>query len=199
MLIKQPACLKCGKQLEDERQEYCSDCMRKTHVFDRGAAVFSYTDAMKKSMYAFKYNNRREYAGFYAANAFKEYGNYLKIWAPQAIIPVPLHKSRYRKRGYNQAQVFAKELSRMSGIPMDENMLVRVKNTRPQKELDDKERVHNLNNAFQIMPDSVKYSSVLLTDDIYTTGTTIDECARVLKDYGVSNVYFLTVCIGRGF
>ena len=76
---------------------------------------------------------------------------------------------------------------------------MRVKNTRPQKELDDKERVHNLNNAFQIMEDSVKYRRVLLTDDIYTTGTTIDECAGVLKAGGVSNVYFLTVCIGRGF
>lgn len=198
-LIKQPACLKCGKKLEDDAQEYCSDCMRKNHVFDRGVAVFSYTDAMKKSMYAFKYNNRREYAGFYAECALKSYERYFRLWKPEVIVPVPLHKVRYRRRGYNQAEIFANELSRLSGIPVDNRLLMRVKNTRPQKELDDKERVHNLNNAFQIMGDSVKYRRVLLTDDIYTTGTTIDECAGVLKAGGVSNVYFLTVCIGRGF
>ncbi len=136
---------------------------------------------------------------FYADIINEKYGPVIKTWQPQAIIPVPLHSSKYRKRGYNQAEVLAKELSTQLNIPVDSTSLLRIKNTVPQKQLNDRERCNNIINAFQMAKNSVKYKKVLLVDDIYTTGITIDECARVLKAEGAELVFFAVVCIGRGF
>lgn len=197
--ISQPYCFKCGKQLEGEEREFCRDCTVKKHNFDRGVAAFAYSDAMKKSMYAFKYNNRREYAGFYAQALLEQYEGIVRGWQAQALIPVPLHKARYRSRGYNQAEVLAKEIGRRTGIRMDAGTLVRVKKTKPQKELNDRERNNNIENAFQIDKNGVRYKCVVLVDDIYTTGATIDECALTLKAGGADRVYFMTVCVGNGF
>ena len=201
-LIKQPACLKCGKKLEDDAQEYCSDCMRKNHVFDRGVAVFSYTDAMKKSMYAFKYNNRREYAGFYAECALKSYERYFRLWKPEVIVPVPLHKARYRRRGYNQAEILARHFGKLSGLPVGTEMIARIKDTRPQKELSAGERKRNLAGAFSVGRQVRELNQipecVIIMDDIYTTGSTMEACSAVLKETGIRRIYFLCVCIGQG-
>lgn len=158
-----------------------------------------YSDALKKSMYAFKYNNRREYAGYYANEIFNNQGHILKSFGAEALIPVPLHKKKLRKRGYNQAEVLAKALSDYMKIPVDANVIKRVKNTKPQKELNDSDRVKNLESAFKMNINSVKYNKVILVDDIYTTGSTIDECAALLKANGTDKVYFVTACVGRGF
>ena len=123
----------------------------------------------------------------------------IRGWNAEVIIPVPLHVKRLRTRGYNQAEVFARALSEEFGIPVDAHTLVRVRNTRPQKELSDVERKNNIENAFQTRINSIKYKKVILVDDIYTTGTTINECADVLKRTGVEDVYFVTACIGNGF
>lgn len=195
----QPACLKCGKPLEDAQGELCHDCTVKKHTYDRGVAAFVYSDAMKKSMYAFKYNNRREYAKYYAKEIYELYGHVIESFGAQALIPVPLYKSKLRKRGYNQAKVLADSLAMYLDVPVDDGVLVRVKNTKPQKMLDDANRVKNLEKAFQIRKDSVKYNKVIIVDDIYTTGSTIDGCAQVLKEAGVEKVYFVTACAGRGF
>lgn len=192
-------CFKCGKQLDEEEREFCRDCAVKKHNFDRGVAAFSYSDAMKKSMYAFKYNNRREYAGFYAKELIERYGDIIKGWRAQALIPVPLHPSRYRSRGYNQAEVLAREIGRQTGIKVDTETLVRIKKTTPQKELNDRERNINIENAFQIAKNGVKYKNVIVVDDIYTTGATVDGCALALKAGGADRVYFMSVCIGNGF
>ncbi len=192
-------CFKCGKQLDEEEREFCRDCAVKKHNFDRGVAAFSYSDAMKKSMYAFKYNNRREYAGFYAKELIERYGDIIRGWRAQALIPVPLHPSRYRARGYNQAEVLAREIGRQTGIKVDTETLVRVKKTTPQKELNDRERNINIENAFQIDKNGVKYKNVIVVDDIYTTGATVDGCALALKAGGADRVYFTSVCIGNGF
>ena len=143
---------------------------------------------MKKSMYAFKYNNRREYAGFYAKELIERYGDIIKGWRAQALIPVPLHPSRYRARGYNQAEVLAREIGRQTGIKVDTETVVRVKKTTPQKELNDRERNINIENAFQIAKNGVKYKNIIVVDDIYTTGATVDGCALALKAGGADRV-----------
>lgn len=198
-MISPPYCMKCSKPLDDDFKELCQDCERKEHAFVRGVAAFSYSKAMKRSMYGFKYNNRREYGKYYADVIWEKFGSTIMSWNADALIPVPLHSARFRKRGYNQAQVLAKELGKLSGIKLDDEMLVRVKNTKPQKELTDKERNNNIESAFQIRINDLKYSKVILVDDIYTTGATINECAKVLLDGGVGKVYFITACIGNGF
>ena len=197
--IKEPACKKCGKQLENERQEYCSDCKRKRHHYVQGKAVFSYKKEMKLSMYRFKYSNRREYAQFYAKEATRRYGDCLIRRGIEIIIPVPMYAGKRRVRGYNQAEVFAKSLGKETGIPVETGLVLRVKNTTPQKELNDKQRKDNLKGAFQVKANIVKYSKILLVDDIYTTGTTIDAIAEVLEKAGVAEIYFMSICIGEGY
>ncbi len=197
--IKQPVCYRCGKQLEDDEQEYCHDCVAKQHNFKRGVAAFSYSHGMKKSMCAFKYNNRREYAKYYASVITKEFKTVISSWNCEALVPVPLHRNKLIKRGYNQAEIFAKRLSEQLLIPMDNKMLIRTRNTVPLKELEEKDRITNLKNAFQTDKSKLKYKRIILVDDIYTTGSTVDECAGTLLRSGVEEVYFITACIGRGF
>lgn len=153
---------------------------------------------MKKSMYAFKYNGRREYATFYAQSVVDQFGHIINSFNADYLMPVPLHAAKLNKRGYNQAQDFAEELSKLLKIPMS-TALVRTKNTRPMKEMSDKGRADNIKNAFKLKREDMKGKKIILVDDIYTTGMTMDECAKVLLDAGVASVYFITVCIGRGF
>jgi ComF family protein len=116
----------------------------------------------------------------------------------QAIIPVPIHRSRLRQRGYNQAELVAKELSRLTGIPMYGKLVKRTKKTVPQKMLNPNERQNNLKKAFNIDSNVVKLNKTILIDDIYTTGSTIDAVAMELKRHGVKSVFFITLCIGEG-
>lgn len=90
----------------------------------------------------------------------------------------------------------AQALGRELNLPVNKNCLVREKNTLPQKELNEQERRNNLKNAFKISENVIKYKKVLLVDDIYTTGSTVDACAVVLKQAGAEKVYFISLCIG---
>ena len=197
--ITSPTCYRCGKGLGDDMDEFCHDCENKKFYYKRGIAAFSYSKDMKRSMYAFKYNNRREYGRFYAESISKSYSRMIESWKGEVLVPVPLHSHRQRKRGYNQAAVLANYLSGSLGIPVDDKYLIRIKNTKPQKELATKERNNNIEKAFQIRSNSIKYKKVILVDDIYTTGATINECAKTLLAFGVEEVYFITACIGNGF
>lgn len=197
--ISQPTCMRCGKPMDGEMEELCHDCANKKFDYQRGVAAFCYSKEMKRSMYGFKYNNRREYGKYYAKMIYEANGNVIQSWNADVLIPVPLHPKRQRKRGYNQALVLAKCLNEYLGIPVDEGALSRIKNTVPQKELATKERNNNIEKAFQTGANVIKYRKVILVDDIYTTGATINECAKVLRASGVDEVYFITACIGNGF
>lgn len=125
-------------------------------------------------------------------------GDRIKIWNPDVIIPVPIHKSRLKARGYNQAELIADSLGKYMGIPVDRRLLVRDKKTVPMKELEGVQRLKNIENAFNICESIVEYNTVLVVDDIYTTGATVDACAAVLRSHGVSKVYCACLCIGAG-
>ncbi len=197
--IKEPVCKKCGKPIAEKRQEYCTDCERKKHEFVQGKTVFAYQDPMRESLYRFKYSNRREYADFYAEEALRHYEKWILYRKIQVIVPVPLHKSRMRRRGYNQAELFARALGERMGIPVRTDLLIREKNTVPQKELSETERKNNLKNAFKITENIVQLSYILLVDDIYTTGSTIDAATLALKRAGGTYIYFICISSGRGF
>ena len=154
---------------------------------------------MRESMGRFKYKNRREYADFYVKELLERCGETVRAWEADALIPVPLHPKRKRRRGFNQAGLIAEGLGKKLGIPVYGRLLVRVKKTRPQKELSRQERRSNLKNAFQAVQNDVRLRKVILVDDIYTTGSTIDAAAEVLLALGVEKVYFLSICIGRGY
>lgn len=113
-------------------------------------------------------------------------------------MPIPIHYKRRVKRGYNQAEILASRLGEYINIPINSKCLVRQSNTKPQKDLSVSERKQNLENAFKIVDNVVKYRKVILIDDIYTTGSTIDECAKVLLSAGVDKVYYISLSIGTG-
>lgn len=197
--VSEPVCLKCGKPVQDDETEYCMDCSRKTHIYDQACAVYEYSKSVKNSIYRFKYHNKREYAGIYAKQIADKCGDMIRAWSPEVLIPVPVHSSRLKERGYNQAQLIAAKLEQLTGIPMDCESLVRVAKTVPMKELNNEQRVKNLRNAFQVNKKVVRYKKALIVDDIYTTGATFDACAAVLKQAGVQEVYGVSLCVGDGF
>jgi len=194
-------------------KEYCLECQNKGYVakskfavsaknshinninktwITQGKALYLYRGAIKQTMYRFKYSNRREYARVFARQAMQMF-DFKKI---DVIVPVPMYPKKKRLRGYNQAESFAAELSYLTGIPMDKELIVRVKDTKPQKMLNDVERKNNLKNAFQKGKSIVQYSHILVVDDIYTTGSTAQAVAKELIKQGVSQVYFMSICIG---
>lgn len=197
--VSEPVCKRCGKPLQNERLEYCTDCTKRSHAFRQGKAVFVYRGGIRESMYRFKYGNRREYAAFYAKEAAKLYKDWIRKNKIEVIVPIPMYLWKKRRRGYNQAEVFASALGRELGLPVEKNLIRRVRNTVPQKKLNDKERIRNLKNAFQLVPDIVKYNQILLIDDIYTTGSTMDAVAGTLLCGGAKNIYFICISIGAGF
>ena len=126
------------------------------------------------------------------------YGKWISSKKIEAIIPVPLHPSKKRKRGFNQAEILARELSEQTGIPVYTDVLFRIRKTSPQKMLGPGERKANLKGAFAVSAKWKACRNVLLIDDIYTTGSTIERCAGMLKKAGTENVWFLTISIGQG-
>lgn len=198
--VAQPHCMKCGKPLEAGHicREYCADCARWSHAFVQGKAVFVYQGAIIGSMHRFKYGNRRDYAQFFAREAYEAYGSWIRRIAPDALVPVPLHKKRRRARGYNQAQLLAEALAELTGVPVEKKLLLRAADTQPQRRLNARERKNNLKNAFQTSKKIVQLEKVLLIDDIYTTGSTVDAAAEALMRVGVKKVYVLCICIGGG-
>lgn len=197
--VAEPVCKRCGKPLADERLEYCADCGKRKHTYRQGKAVFVYQGGIRNSMYRFKYSNRREYAAYYAKEAAQLYSDWIRKNRIEVIVPIPMYARKRRRRGYNQAEVFARALGRELGIPVDAGLVRRVRNTVPQKELNDKERARNVKNAFQLAPDIVKYRYIMLVDDIYTTGSTMDEVAEVLLSGGAECIYYICISIGAGF
>lgn len=199
IVVNDPYCMRCGKPVKYSDIVYCKYCSSSDVSFDEGRAVFVYDDIMKKSIYKFKYNGREEYARFYAESIYEKYKEKIKQWNPDVIIPIPIHKSKLRKRGYNQAYLIARELSNLTKIPVNNKLLYRAKKTEIQKNLSALDRKSNLKNAFKIHPNKVQYLSAMLIDDIYTTGATMINASMVLKDSGINNVYCISLSIGRDY
>ena len=195
--IQAPFCMKCGKQLNEPQQEYCNDCLIRKHFYLQGKALYDY-GSMADSIFRFKYMGRQEYAGFYGKELYDRYGFWLHAVRPDALVPVPIHASRKRKRGYNQAELLAVELSKHSGIPVNSKLIIRKKKTKPQKDLTIQERQNNLKKAFKICQNDVKLSTIVIIDDIYTTGSTIDDMAKLLMASGIQKVYYVALAVGRG-
>lgn len=197
--VEAPHCMKCGKTLEIKEAEYCMDCISVPKSYERGFPVFFYEEPLKSALYDFKYKNQRDYAAFFAECMAGSYGKVIEKLHIDGLVPVPLHPHKRRVRGYNQAQLLAEELSKRLGIPVYKKHLLRVVETNPQKELNDKERMKNLKKAFQLGANAIKLEKVLLVDDIYTSGATIEACTRVLSDAGTKEVYYISVAIGKGY
>jgi ComF family protein len=123
-----------------------------------------------------------------------------EIWENSVLIPVPLSEKKLKERGYNQSEELAKELSKVLQVPIISDVLIKIKSTKPQMELKKEGREKNLLNAFKIncgTSDVPQFSGkkVFLVDDVYTTGSTMQECAKTLKENGTKSVW--GICIAR--
>lgn len=190
-----PRCFRCSRPLDKSEQEYCRNCRNKSYHYDRGIGIFTYGTVLQKSLIKLKYENRQEYGTFYGEFAASYAREQIFDWKIEVLMPIPLHWKRMEKRGYNQAEIIARAAGKKLNLPVDTTVLKRVINTKPQKELSEKERKENLKNAFEVRG-KMKYKKILLIDDIYTTGSTINAAAGILKKAGAENIYFLTIAIG---
>lgn len=166
---------------------------RKNH-FATARAVASYDGSLRKMIHRWKYQEKSHLAplfGEWLQDAL------IRHWPSSffdLIVPVPLHVKRLRRRGFNQALLLAKVLSRKTGIPYGMRVLRKKKATPPQVNLSRREREREIRGAFFVKdPSKVKGKTVLLVDDVMTTGATVNECSKVLRVEGASSVHVLTL------
>lgn len=170
----------------------CRICNSEKMYFDKGYSVFEYKEAVRNAIREFKYKGMFRYGEFlgkimadYAVNNIDAKFDY--------VTAVPLHPKRYRGRGYNQSEILAKAVARALGVEY-KNLLVRCVNTKPQNSLDRKERLKNIKGAFSIKENvSVENKNILIIDDIFTTGSTVNECSKTLKKNKASGVEFFAL------
>ena len=184
-------CIKCGATLV-ANDVVCGACKDIVPVFDKNYSVFVFKDSIKLLLLSLKYNGKK-----YIASTFSEilYDKYLELNLNcDVVIPVPLHCNRLLERGYNQSELLCSSFI-SNGISVCTNVLERVKDTPHQTELSKSDRYSNILGAFKVTNKSVvKGKSVLLVDDVYTTGSTVNECSKVLLKAGARSVTVLTLC-----
>jgi len=194
--IVPPICSKCSKPIDyNSSTNLCADCSSYENHFEASKSLFAYEGLIKKGIYNFKYYNK-PYFGKFFGNCIINYMRKTNYMNFDYIVSVPLHMTKMRTRGYNQSELLAKYISNKLSIPYAD-ALKRTKITLKQSTQTKEERRKNLKNAFAIkensITNSIKNSSVLLVDDVYTTGSTADECSKALLDFGVEKVFVITI------
>src|SRR6266566_8800606 len=190
-----PFCQKCSEPFEGAiTSEFtCANCAHRTIHFDAAVSAYRGRGIVRQIIHNFKYGRQihlRHLVGRWLCAALDD--PRLRGRRFDVIIPVPLHPTRKRERGFNQASLLAELLSAQISI-QSQPLLERIRYTTTQTALDRAERMENLHNAFRLRKNmNVRGLRVLLIDDVLTTGSTLSECARVLKDAGVISVYAAT-------
>lgn len=196
--IDENRCPTCGKPTyEVNNSGKCGYCANRSFYFNRAFSALEFRGVLRKTIYRYKFESK--------PYMYKTFGELMlrafireNVRDIDVIVPVPLHHSRKAERGYNQSQLLAKYLSSKLDIPLDIKNLKRMKSTKIQNKLDRLERQQNVNGAFIVKNSNVfKSKRVLLVDDIFTTGATVNECSRVLSDSGTKEIIVITIATGR--
>ncbi|MBQ6500171.1 MAG: ComF family protein [Mogibacterium sp.] len=198
------SCSKCGRPLADtDPGEMCFGCSQREaagqeHSFDRGHVCAAYGACAQAVIFALKYGGRSDIGDTLGEILFdrmlSEYEAEELAAMYDIVTPVPLHADKLKKRGFNHAELMGRNLAKRAGLRFDPGMLIRTRGTLPMKGLGPEERRANIRGAFSIRNSrcpQIEGSRILLIDDIFTTGSTIDEIASLLKDQGASVVDFL--------
>ena len=188
--IEPPTCPLCGRPQSSD--VLCPSCASRRPAIDGIRSVFRLEGAIRHAVHELKYNNLRAIAPMLAHHlhmCLKESG-----LEPDTIVPVPLHRTRERRRGYNQSFLLARALSHDTGLPVKSQLLTRTRNTESQVgSRSARTRSLNVAGAFHCPDDAATGTSILLIDDVCTTGATLEDCARALRTAGASRVWGLTV------
>ena len=203
-LVYPPVCGFCGKICREYLCKKCEIKIKKYEInlmqknknkyFDELFCIFKYEKIIRETLIEYKFQNKpylyKTFSKIILNN--KKVCGFLKKY--DIIIPVPISKKRKLTRGYNQSYLIAKEIAKMLNIKLENNILIKTKDIKAQSGLTKKERAINIKNAFMVKNiDKLKNKNILLFDDIYTTGSTVNECARILKEAGANRVGILTI------
>jgi len=195
--VVQPSCLVCGGELDPAvapADRVCGRCKYEPPSFAAARAFGRYDGALAEAIKGLKFRDHRHLLPALQRLIAEADATHYPDRAFDAIIPVPLHRSRVAERGFNQATDLARAIARRRGLPLLSSAVIRRKNTKPQYGLNLKERRRNVEGAFKVMqPTKVRDRRVLLVDDVMTTGATVNECARVLMRAKAAEVCVLTV------
>jgi ComF family protein len=201
-LVSHPMCEVCGRPFPDASggDHTCGVCLARPPHFVRARAWACYPreefeeHPLRRVVQKFKYGRKVSLGkplGRLLAHGCREF---LGECGADLILPVPLHPQRLRWRGFNQSLLLARQVSRAYAIPVDPFALQRNRATPPQTQLTEEERRKNMRGAFALNPDrSVRDRSILLVDDVYTSGATVNECSRTLMKNGAKEVCVLTL------
>jgi ComF family protein len=195
-VIKKPFCNICGLPFDENTappSSICGNCLKAPLKIDILRSFGNYEGALRKAIIDLKFGCRREMVPALVnciLNADQTFPDHMNI---DMVIPVPLHPKRTRERGFNQAIDLARPLARKRKTPLLYDSLIRTRPTAPQVGLSTYQRKANVKGAFSVRKSGpLKNKNIFLVDDIYTTGNTINECAKVLKKAGVEKVYAVT-------
>ncbi len=194
--IPPPTCIRCGSSIEKEviEKDRCARCRSGVWHFEKAFAVSPFEGPMAVLIRQFKFRGRKEVSAF----GGQLMASVLKKGAVQRaydlLVPVPLHIRRLRQRGFNQSLLLAREVGRVTGIAIDSLVLRRHRWTKPQLGLDEKSRHENVRGAFETPnPARLRDQRILIIDDVFTTGHTVNECAATLMASGARRVDVLTL------
>ncbi len=185
LLIRTPACQRCGLELPFGDKQ-CGRCLTRPPVFDHCEGVLGYTLEASQLIRQLKYNQKTSVAHVMAYLLAEHLQNHREV-LPEVIIPMPIHRNRLYRRGFNQTMEIAKYLGIILDIPVDYKCCQRTKQTESQTELSIHARRNNVKGVFRLLRD-IPYQHVAILDDVVTTGATSEELTRVLKAGGVKNV-----------
>lgn len=192
-----PFCQKCGRGLMQTKDIYsgvCSTCQNRKYYFNQAWSICSYEGVIKDLIHKFKYNQKEQYKAIFE-NLFNEFFETFNVLSEiDLIIPIPLHPARLREREYNQSQILASIVSKIINKPLGSGVLIRRKNTKSQINLNEKKRIKNITGCFDIKNSKeILNKPILLIDDVFTTGITLSEAARVINEFHPKKISVLTL------
>lgn len=206
-----PKCCMCNHINEKaETSIICDDCRNiySQYEVDKefynekgkviGFGIFRYDGIVRYLIQKMKFKKDKKIAYALGDLSEKKAREFLSKHHVNFIVPIPIHKDRLKERGFNQTEIIAKVLSEKTGVPMRTDIVGRTRYTVPQSKLKNEERRDNVKDSFEILNDfDLNGKDIFLVDDIYTTGSTIEECSKVLYEHNTRKVYFLSVSVSN--
>jgi ComF family protein len=194
--IEPPFCARCGRPFahEPDFEHLCGECITRPRHYRRARAVGHYRGMLRSALHLLKYRLKQPLAPTLGSIMTERLPFLEAEWIYDLVVPVPLHPRRLRGRGFNQALYLASSLSRHLRVPLDRLTLKRMRCTQSQVGLSATGRASNVKGAFVVArPHAIRNKTILLIDDMYTSGSTVDECSRVLVVAGAESVDVLTL------